>query len=243
MKRLSIICILLIMIPLVAFNQNEGKQEKLPRQFPEYSPIYKSGFAAVFRGEYLKLDYSRFFPFIGDYNNCINELTGSSQYELGFQIRNHYFGFAYGFSNISDDTDSLDIEFNNNQWQFRYGFNMIYSWRFIVRPYVALKWNRSRLINTSAFDVISLQEYMDGRDLDIRFNQPLCFTGIDIAYKIYSNDDLSHYFTVGAFAGYVFKLSQEPLVYSRHTRLDQVPTLGVDHISFGLSVSMNLDFE
>lgn len=129
MKRLSIICILLIMIPLVAFNQNEGKQEKLPRQFPEYSPIYKSGFAAVYRGEYLKLDYSRFFPFIGDYNNCINELTGSSQYELGFQIR------------------------------------------------------------------------------------------------------------------YVFKLSQEPLVYSRHTRLDQVPSLGVDHISLGLSVSMNFDFE
>lgn len=230
-------------LPLAAFNQNEGDSKKKRREFPEYPPLFKSGVATVFKADYLKLDYSKFFPYVGDYNDSINEVTGTGQYELGFKHKNHYFGFSYGYNSITYGTDSLDGKFNINQWGFRYGYNMIYSWRLIVRPYVALKWNKSRLINTSADEVIPLQQYIDNRDLDIRFNQPLCFTGVDLAYKIYLGDDLSRYFTVGAFAGYIFKLSHDPIVYTRRTRLDHVPSLGVEHISFGISFSFNADFE
>jgi hypothetical protein len=107
---------------------------------------------------------------------------------------------------------------------------------------VALKWNRYRLINSDNERRIPIQQYVDERDLDIRFNQLTGFVGLNLSFKFYKYNPLrSNYWTFGIYGGYCFKINDKPWVYSKRNRLTTDAEIEVDKLNFGIHFSFHLE--
>lgn len=240
MKKFILVFGIILSGILPAQAQSSGDSDTRMK-FPEFRPKdYTTCFFGL-GGEYLRLKYDGFFPLLGSYNDSINSVTGTGRFETGVAVNRHYISATYGFTSLKYTTDSLQVYFNSRVYGLTYGYNVVDSWRWTVRPAVAVKWCRGRLINVTADDVIPLKEYLSGRDLDIRFNQPTGFAGIDVGYKSYVRKNLSAYYKFGIYAGYAFKLTYNPIVRSRSTRLRPSPDINLDPISFGMYISFNID--
>jgi hypothetical protein len=235
------ILLMVINFPLIAFNQNQESSGYRKRSdFPVKNPTPYHGVVFAFKGDVLLMNYDNYKSLLGSYNtDSLSSIDGTGRLEIGHLVKKHYFGFHYGFSFLDGETDSLSIKIKNRQYGFNYGYNIINTWRFTVRPTVGLKWHRSRLLNTSKHN-ITLAQYLTDRDLDLRFNQPIGFVGIDVSYKGYGLK-LHRYTSFGIYAGYVFKLLPNPRVYSRQTRLTQTRPIDINSLSGGIYVATNLD--
>lgn len=236
---------LLLILPLIGFSQEHVKQSKRIK-FPDYrKPQPHNGCTFALKGEYLRLDYSKYIPLLGSYNDSINDVDGTGQLETGYLFKRHYISIGYGWSSREFQTDSLDGYFNNNIYTLNYGYNVLNTWRFTVRPTVAFKFNHSRLLNTEKGGDEFLSEYLKNRDLDIRFNQPVGYAGLDVSYNVYGHKqyNLSSYWKFGIYAGYAFKIVPAPIVRSQKTRLHHVPELGLDQVCFGFYFSWNVEWD
>ncbi|HLO91312.1 MAG TPA: hypothetical protein VK172_09120 [Lentimicrobium sp.] len=231
-----IIILILVILPLLAFNQ----EKKRNSDFPDENPSPTLGYVLAFKGQVLMFDYDKYRNYLGEYNDSILSTEGLGRIEFGFLYKKHYFGVHYGFMGTSNKTDSLLVKLHLRQFGLSYGYNIINTWHFTVRPSVSLNWNKSRLLNTPKLDAIPIQQYLNDRDLDIRFNQPYCYLGIDLSYKAYG-PKLDQYTAFGIFAGYTFKITTNPIVNSRNTRLTEVPPIGMKNLSGGLYIATNLD--
>ncbi|PWD99539.1 hypothetical protein [Marinilabilia rubra] len=193
---------------------------------------------------FLAFDFDEFETILGDFN--VDELginPGIANFELGFYFNNIYAGFSMGFSgNGGEEYDSLNVEVTKNQYGLHFGYNIRNAKRFHIIPEVALKWNRFRLINSFKERKIPIEQYLRDRDLDLRINQTTGHAGVRFFYKVNSPDYWSStYLTLGAYAGYAFKLTSKPWVYSEHNRLTTEKQLELNHFSFGIQFSFFFD--
>jgi len=146
---------------------------------------------------------------------------------------------SFGFLFSNDHTnDSLSIRFNKTKYGIGFGYNLVNTNRFIVAPKTSINWNRYRLINSTK-EKVNLDEYVDNRDLDIRFNQLTGFVGLNISYKFYKTHLSS--WTAGLYGGYIFQFNEKPWVYSVDKRLINNHKIDLKNYSFGIRFSWAIE--
>lgn len=204
------------------------------------------GYTSFFQIDGLKNDFSQFLEPLGDYNiSFMNKTYTLSTFEFAATYNRYQMGLVYGTdSKYSEGNagDSLDTELNSKLFGLSFGYKLIDSKRIVLMPGLALKWYRYRLINSDTDRKISLDKYMSDRDLDIRFNQCALFLGSSLGYKIY-NDFLfaGDYWTIGFYGGYLFKLNENPWIYSKKNRLVSDSKIDMSKLNAGIRISFNLD--
>jgi len=211
-----------------------------------YESERKMKFGAIFFEslDIINVDFSDFESILGDYNiENMNKSGGVFTTEIAGTYKRYYLGISCGYDHDDyNKHDSLDIEFNTTQFGLHIGYNLIDSKRFLITPKVALKWNRYRLINSDNEDKIPVEQYMNERDLDLRFNQFTGFVGLNLSVKLYQfNIEHTDYWAIGFYGGYLFKLNNNPYVYSSKNRLTTNKEIGIKDYNFGFYISYNFD--
>jgi len=213
-------------------------------EISEYSRFQKNfGFYSSIQVDFLFSDFSDFSYILGEKNiDFMKNSRGILSIEMGGSYMKHYFGLNIGFSSRHNmENDSIDIEFNRTQYGLHYGYNIISTKHVLITPKVALKWNKYRLLNYSNQRKIPIEEYIDKRDLDIRFNQMTGQVGVNILFKVYHGGDPTEYFGIGVYGGYIFKLTPEPWVFSTRNRLVINDAIQIENYYFGIQFSFNIE--
>lgn len=204
----------------------------------------KYGFISFLQVDFIFNDFTDFKPLLTDYNiDLMNISSGILSFELAGTYKRFYTGLNYGFADDGFyEHDSLEIIFNTNQFGFHFGYNLLNTKRILFTPKVAIKWNRYRLLNYDKHNRIPIEQYVEDRDLDIRFNQITGFVGFNLSYKIYKyNLFPTDYWTVGVYGGYAFKLNEKPWMYSHGNRLTSIGKIGMKNYNIGVNFSFNFD--
>jgi len=190
-------------------------------------------------------DFDAFTQVLGESNvELLNRNRSVMSTGISGMFNRFYAGFSVGFYNdFTEIADSLNLDVTKSQFALHFGYNLVYSWRFIVTPMISVNWNRNRLLNSQYDRRISLEDHLLRRDLDIRFNQLTGFVGLRVGYKVYNPNPFGGgYWTVGGYVGYCFKINEKPWIYSHSSRLTTDHRIGVRDISFGISFSYNFSF-
>jgi hypothetical protein len=213
--------------------------------YPAYPRLpHKFGFISFIKVDYLPVDFGSFQEVLDDYNiTAINRADLTMNVEMGGIYKRYYFGLDFGCAFYEDSkNDSLNVEFGVTQYGVNFGYNVINSKRFLVIPKLNFAWNRYHLINNAKERKIPIEQYVSDRDLDIRFNQLTGFAGLSISYKLYNHNILSsQYMTIGIYGGYLFKINDNPWIYSRRNRLVTKEKIKIEKYNIGFFYSFNID--
>ncbi|MFZ2286369.1 MAG: hypothetical protein WAV93_05230 [Bacteroidales bacterium] len=184
-------------------------------------------------------DFTEFAPDLGLYNTDVMDYFAVVGPELGASLSGFYFGFGFGFGySYRDDHDTLIVDLNNTMYKLNLGYDLVSSTRLRITPLISFRWLRFRLENYPAERKITLETYLDERDLDLRFNQTIAVAGLNMEYIMYSGaPGNSDYWSFGLEGGYAVKLNQKPWTYSRGNRIMSDNTIGLKHMTFGLRVT------
>lgn len=202
------------------------------------------GFISFLQADFIYNNFGDFRPLLKDYNvELMNKSSGIFSLELAGTYKRYYAGINWGFAdNYIYDHDSLDIEFHTNQFGLHFGYNLLNTKRLLFYPKVAVKWNRYRLLNNDKDKTIPVEQYVNERDLDLRFNQMTGFVGFNLSYKMYLyNLWPTDYWTFGIYGGYAFKLNDKPWIYSRGNRLTSSGKIEMDNYNIGIHFSFNFN--
>ena len=184
-------------------------------------------------------DFAEFTPDLGLYNTDVMDYFAVVGPELGASLSGFYFGFGFGFGySYKDDHDTLIVNLNNTIYKLNFGYDLVNSPRLRITPLISFRWLRYRLENYPGERKITLETYLDERDLDLRFNQAIAVAGLNMEYIMYSGaPGNSDYWSFGLEGGYAVKLNQKPWIYSRGNRLMTDNTIGLNHLTAGLRVT------
>jgi CarboxypepD_reg-like domain len=187
----------------------------------------------------LATDFSEFSTSIGSYNTDIMEKFRVIGPELGVSFSRIYAGIGIGFGyGRKHDYDSLVLDQNNTSYYFNFGYDIIKATRVRLTPLLSVRWLRSKLLNYAKEDKIPMSQYLDERDLDMRFNQTIAVAGINLECLMYNEAYVNgEYWSVGLFGGYAMKLNSEPWIYSKGNRLTSDGEIILDHLTFGMNLS------
>jgi len=187
----------------------------------------------------LSTDFSQFSSSIGSYNTDIMDRFGIIGPELGVSFSRIYAGAGLGFGyGRKHKYDSLVLDLNNTAYYLNLGYEVIKSARVRLTPLLSFRWLRSRLLNYDNEKKIPLSQYLDERDLDLRFNQTIAVAGINIECLMYNDAYVNgEYWSIGLYGGYAMKLNQKPWLYSGANRLATDSEIGLDHFTFGMNLS------
>ncbi len=187
----------------------------------------------------LATDFSQFSPSIGSYNTDIMDKFRTIGPELGVSFSRIYAGAGLGFGlGRKQEFDSLVLDMNNTAYYLNFGYDVIKATRVRLTPLLSVRWLRSRLLNYPNEKKIPLSQYLDERDLDLRFNQTIAVAGINLECLMYNDAYVNgEYWSIGLFGGYVMKLNQKPWMYSGGNRLTSDGEIGLDHFTFGMNLS------
>lgn len=205
----------------------------------------KTNFGALY---YIKVDF--IFNDFNDFENILpehyidlmNKSNGVITSELAVSYKKFYWSLSCGFKldDISDN-DTLNIEFNTSQYGIHFGYNLFNNKHLLLTPKVAIKWSRYRLLQNEKQNSIPIEQYIDKRDLDLRFNQLTGFLGLNISYKFHNYSELSNRsFSMGLYGGYAFKVHNNPFIYSRGNRLVSPSIINIKNYNIGILFSLIL---
>jgi len=189
---------------------------------PQSKRSPKFEFGPYFGVDVTQHDFNDFESALNSYNTeLLNRRNTPLFWGIAGNLKHYTLGLQFGTLNQEGNNhDSLKIKLNKTIYGINFGYNLIDNKQWVISPLVSFKWYRYRLLNSSINDEIPLTDYLQNRDLDIRINQAICVTGINIAYKSYRYSILPcDFWTVGLQGGYPFKLHDKPLVFSKQNRL------------------------
>jgi hypothetical protein len=204
--------------------------------------IFRSSWSA----EVMFMDFREFSTSLGSFNTEAMDYYAITGPELGVSVHRFYTGFRFGLGNgYSEEHDTLIVDLSNTSFSLNLGYDLINSTRIRITPTISLKLLRLRLQNYRNARKIPLSQYLDERDLELRFNQIVAVAGINIEYLIYNNIFAvsGDYWSLGFSGGYAMKLNRTPWIYSRGNRLITDNEIGLKHFTFGISVSFYTKFK
>ena len=173
--------------------------------------------------EYLPLSFSSYRNQLEDYN--INILNSSEVFfgiNFKYQFEKHCIGLDLGFAKYKDDyLDSLHLGVNGLMSALSYSYIIINREKWEFSPMISARWFRYRLMNSNINYDLSLSQYLEDRDLDLRFNQGIGFLGGKFNFKIpQPYEERLINVNIGIYGGYQFKLHPSTMLYSRRNQLD-----------------------
>lgn len=187
-------------------------------------------------------NFNEFQPALKSYNTEILNLpTTPLLWGISGKYNHYTLGLQFGsLINEENNHDSLEIKLIKTVYGINFGYNLIDNKHWEISPLVSLKWYRYRLLNSSKNDEIPLNDYLRDRDLDLRINQAMCITGMNIAYKSYKYSFLPcDFWTVGLQGGYLFKLHDKPLLFTKQNKLTSDYKINYENFYLAFYFSFN----
>jgi hypothetical protein len=184
-------------------------------------------------------DFAQFTPSLGSHNTDLMKSFAVIGPELGASFSRVYLGLGIGMGyNYKDDTDTLTVDLKNSSYKLNFGFDLVSSQRIRLTPLISLRWLRYRLMNYPGDRKITLTRYLEERDIELRFNQTVAVAGLNMEYIMYSGlRGSSDYWSFGVAGGYAMKLNRTPWVYSRGNRVMTDNMIGLDPLTFSITIS------
>lgn len=211
------------------------------RYYGKRSSIFECG--VYFETSLISQNFNEFQSVLNFYNtDILNQSNQPLLWGISGSLNHYTLGVQFGSRNQEEyNHDSLKIKLNTTIYGINLGYNLIDNKRWIISPLVSLKWYRYRLLNSQKSDEILLTDYLQNRDLDIRINQAICITGINIAYKSYKYMFMPcDFWTFGLQGGYPFKLHDKPIIFSNQNRLTSDYKINYGKFYFSFYFSLNL---
>lgn len=199
----------------------------------EYPNRNDFGYITSLQLDFLKVDFNSFAAVLGEENiKNMNELDGYFNIELALWYRGFNFAINMGFAeNASVDLDTLKADYRMFTLGTHFGYNIINTRHFLITPKIGIRWYKYRMDNYDNDNRIPLEQYVNQRDLDIRFNHLMGFGGLNLTYKFH----YVHFpMAIGVYGGYIFKLNDKPWVYSKHNRLTTDYKVKFNDFSWGV---------
>jgi hypothetical protein len=184
-------------------------------------------------------DFEEFAPALGSHNTDLMRYFAVIGPELGASFSGVYFGLGIGMGySYQDDLDTISVDLNNTLYRLTLGYDLVNSRRIRITPLLSARWLRYRLMNYPGDRKISLTRYLDERDVDLRFNQTIAVAGLNLEYLMYSGiQGHGDYWSFGVAGGYAVKLNRTPWIYSRGNRVMTDNSIGLNPLTFSLTVS------
>jgi hypothetical protein len=184
-------------------------------------------------------DFEEFTPALGAHNTDLMRYFAVIGPELGASFSGVYFGLGIGMGySYQDDLDTISVDLNNTLYRLTVGYDLVNSGRIRITPHLSARWLRYRLLNYPGDRKISLTRYLDERDIDLRFNQTIAVAGLNLEYLMYSGmQGRGDYWSFGIAGGYAVKLNRNPWVWSRGNRVMTDHSIGLNPLTFSLTVS------
>ncbi|MDX9903013.1 MAG: hypothetical protein RB288_02940 [Bacteroidales bacterium] len=184
-------------------------------------------------------DFEEFTPALGAHNTDLMKYFAVIGPELGASFSGVYFGLGIGMGySYQNDLDTISVDLNNTMYRLSIGYDLVSSRRIRITPLLSARWLRYRLLNYPGDRKISLTRYLDERDLDLRFNQTIAVAGLNLEYLMYSGmQGQGDYWSFGIAGGYAVKLNQTPWIYSKGNRVMTDHSMGLNPLTFSLTVS------
>lgn len=184
-------------------------------------------------------DFEEFTPALGAHNTDLMRYFAVIGPELGASFSGVYFGLGIGMGySYQDDLDTISVDLNNTLYKLSLGYDLVNTGRIRITPLLSARWLRYRLLNYPGDRKISLTRYLDERDIDLRFNQTIAVAGLNMEYLMYSGmQGRGDYWSFGIAGGYAVKLNRNPWVWSRGNRVMTDHSIGLNPLTFSLTVS------
>lgn len=184
-------------------------------------------------------DFEEFTPALGSHNTDLMRYFAVIGPELGASFSGVCFGLGIGMGySYQDDLDTISVDLNNTLYKLSIGYDLVNSRRVRITPLLSARWLRYRLLNYPGDRKISLSRYLDERDIDLRFNQTIAVAGLNLEYLMYSGmQGQSDYWSFGIAGGYAVKLNRNPWIWSRGNRVMTDHSIGLNPLTFSLTVS------
>lgn len=194
---------------------------------------------SAFSLDILMSDFSEFEALLGSFNTNAMDYFAVTGPELGASFPRFYAGLGLGMGyRYKDDIDTVVVDLNNTQFKLSLGYDLISSHRIRMTPMISLRWLKYRLRNYSSERKVPLQNYLQEKETDLRFNQTAAVIGLNLEYLMYSgNAGVSDYWSVGIFGGYAVKLNRKPWIWSDGNRITTNNAIRLDPFTAGISVS------
>jgi hypothetical protein len=175
---------------------------------------------------------------------CINKLNLSGRgYSFDLEYINErklsygaHFVINYG-SEIK--LDSLEISTHYQQYGLDLGYKLFDSKRILLIPELRLNWSRYRLLSYSSSTPVTMTQYLEKRELDLRFNQVNFATGLHLAFKIHGQEN-GRALVIGGYLGYATPLF-DTWIYSAGNRVTSSNKLLSRGVVFGMSLTLLYD--
>lgn len=194
--------------------------------------------------DYAKIDFGEFAPYFPE--GSIDSLEANQlmlQFNLDMIINRFQFGFRFGMSGGEDEqlNDSIQTKTGSNLYDLHCSYSILRTRLITLGPMVGLKWYRYRLQIFDSRDEILLTNYLNDRELDIRFNQLSSFVGLNFMLK--QNDgNHSGGFIIGGYIGYLIPLSSQPWIRTKHNKLYAFEEVNLPQLNFGIYIGIGGDY-
>jgi hypothetical protein len=181
----------------------------------------------------------------GDFNNydelktTYKEMFNQIEYLLMLKLSGYYQNFyaELGFGTSIDPSpkiiDSLKTTTNVSRINLAFGYSFpSKNLRVIFTPYFSFDYLNFKLQTSSRDKNIPLNQYFNNKYFDLNFEQWIGTFAGDLDLKLFSKHDKnisqSLYLSIGA--GYYFKFSKHPLIYSSDNRLTSNGKISFDNL-------------
>lgn len=158
-----------------------------------------------------QIKYDEFESLLGQDNTEALRL-GGLQFTLdyGKVFKRVYAALEFGISfPVTREESGVDIETNSNLFGMHLGYELVNSRISYILPKLSFKRYRMRLINSpDSNENIPLQNFLQDKDLDLRFIHHLADLGLTIGYKYRKEDWIPGAFIIfGVHSGYAISLN------------------------------------
>jgi hypothetical protein len=161
---------------------------------------------------------------------------------LAYQGKKLKGGLNFGYTPAADlnKDDSLKLTLDNYYLDLYLGMPIVDSRRFRLTPKVGLKYYEYHFISAPDVAEVSLDRYLDEREIELKFAQALGYTGIDLEYKFYHHSTYNTVmWTVGLYGNYLFRLHDGPAISTKRNKITHDADIRYNRLNFGLNVGVN----
>jgi hypothetical protein len=142
--------------------------------------------------------------------------------------------YSYAFSN-EEKTDSLISRLEQYSVTGRFGYNMIKTPIVVVSPYVGLRYTKFSHLTSLRGRRISLDDYLQVRDIDLRVSQYSGEMGINTTFSIKKR------WSFGLYAAYLLDFSNHPIVRTRENRVQYKINNPLNNFVLGLGFGTGIN--
>ena len=235
-----------VRVPIFDVFEEEYVRMGVPRR------ILNRSFSAIaiqfFGANVMGSDFSDFEDVLGVENTeILNYSTitynfGVDYFHRGFNAMLQFGVPVFGSvvnNNRSDRDRTINIRTRTTSLGLQVGYRIIDTRHFFIRPDVAFNYYRIRLTNGERRSVY-LDDFVNNRDLDIRFHQFTAYSGLTFAWRVppdkafrafYPTRNSPLYLTLSG--GYHFRINDSPWIRSVASRIRTNDRINV---SYGFSV-------